>query len=73
MPCAIPDPDKGEVILTDDGFKTAVYSEDGWQRDLAGLLSSRAEHACSSFTHAGEKVLLIIINNNIFTISFSSI
>ena len=64
MPCAIADPDKGEVILTDIyGFKTSVYSEDGWQRDLAGLLWSRAEHACSSFTHAGEKVLIIINNN----------
>ena len=37
----------------------SVYSEAGWQRDLANLKEGRNYHACSSFTHAGEKVIII--------------
>ena len=47
-----------EVIIT-GGLYTrtvSVYSEAGWQRDLADMTQGRKYHACSSFTHAGEKV-----------------
>ena len=58
--CSIPDPDKEEVIITGGFYKrtiVSVYSEAGWQRDLARLPGKgRKKHACSSFTHAGEKV-----------------
>ena len=54
--CAIPNPEKGEVIIT-MGTNVTVYSEDGWQRDLAQLTHGRIDHACSSFTNAGEKVI----------------
>merc|ERR1719360_181543 len=60
--CSIPDPDKEEVIIT-GGIYTmttvSVYSEDGWQRDLKQLTQGRTVHACSSFTHKGEKHLIV--------------
>ena len=58
--CAIPDQDTGEVIITgdsDSGTLVSVYSEAGWQRELAPMMEYRKHHACSSFTHAGEKVI----------------
>ena len=52
-----------EVIITGGGDHLAmttvsVYNEAGWQRDLAQLTQGRYDHACSSFTHTGEKVIL---------------
>ena len=50
-----------EVIITGgERARTlvSVYSEAGWQRDLAPLTGmGRSDHACSSFTNAGEKVI----------------
>jgi len=62
--CAIPDPDREEVIVT-GGIYTettvSVYNENGWQGDLAKLTNfGRHSHACSSFTHAGEKHIIVI-------------
>ena len=56
--CVIPDHENGEVIITGVrfGYKVTVYNEAGWQRDLPNLQYSRTDHACSSFTHLGEKV-----------------
>ena len=65
--CAITDPDNDEVILTggfDDNLtgdtlytRVSVYREDGWNRDLASLVTGRRMHACTSYTHGGKKVL----------------
>ena len=58
--CSIPDPDQEEVIITGGVYTmttVSVYSEDGWQRDLAEMTQGKYYHACSSFTHAGEKVV----------------
>ena len=57
--CSIPDPDNEEVIITGGEYtmtKVSVYSEAGWQRDLANMTLGRFDHSCSSFTHEGEKV-----------------
>ena len=59
--CSIPDTDNEEVIITggkDTTTTVSVYNEAGWQRDLAQLTQGRYDHACSSFTHTGEKVIL---------------
>ncbi len=53
------DNDMKEVIITGGAYtmtSVSVYSEAGWQRDLANMTQGRYIHACSSFTHAGEKV-----------------
>ncbi len=58
--CSIPDPDQVHVIITGGirtGTTVSVYSEAGWQRDLKDMTLRRHDHACSSFTHAGEKVI----------------
>ena len=51
--CGIPDPDKGEFIITGGGNghgKTvSVYKESGWDRDLAGLNQGRNRHACARY------------------------
>ena len=57
--CAISDPDNEEVIITGGRVTmttVSVYSEAGWQRDLAPLNQGRYEHACSSFISEGERV-----------------
>ena len=58
--CAIPDPDREELVIT-GGIRSytlvSVYSKYGWQRDLTPLTHGRYIHACSSFTHKREKVL----------------
>jgi len=58
--CSIPD--KEEVIITGGrwrGTTVSVYSEADWQRDLANMTQGRYNHACSSFTYAGEKHLIV--------------
>ena len=71
--CSIPDPDKEEVIITGGEFTmniVSVYSEAGWQRDLAQLTEGRHVHACSSFTHAGEKVQIsFLITNSLLIVT----
>ena len=62
--CSIPDPDREEVIITGGAYTrttVSVYSEAGWQRDLAQLTQGRRHHACSSFTHDGENVMSFVI------------
>ena len=57
--CAIPDPDKEEVIITGGGWSlttVSVYSEAGWQRDMTPLNQRRQRHCCSSFLSEGERV-----------------
>ena len=52
-----------EIIITGGEYgptRVSVYSEAGWQRDLANLTLGRHWHSCSSFTHAGEKVVILI-------------
>ncbi len=61
--CAIPDPNKKEVIVTGGSYTmsiVSVYTEAGWQGDLKQLTQGRVGHACSSFTQAGEKVIILI-------------
>ena len=75
--CSIPDPDKEEVIIMGGAWKmttVSVYSEDGWQMDLAKLTQARYFHACSSFTHSGEKVIVKAIyqHQNIGSYHFHS-
>ena len=70
--CAIPDPDKEEVILTGgamvDGYKpnstVSVYSEAGWQRNLAPLNQARQYHACGSYVKGVEKVRNDVYKND---------
>ena len=57
--CAIPDVEKQEVIITGGSAtqtRVSVYSEDGWQRDLASMREERIAHACSSFVNGGKTV-----------------
>ena len=63
--CAIPDPDNEEVIITGGVYtlKTvSVYSEAGWQRDLASLNQGRYWHGCGSYTNGGKKVNQIVLD-----------
>lgn len=56
--CAISDPFNKEVVITGGhtSSSVSVYSEAGWQRELAQLTQKRDKHACSIFIHAGEGV-----------------
>jgi len=59
--CAVPD--QGNVIII-GGYpltlKTAsVYSEAGWQKDLASLNKGRRLSACGSYANGGEKFILV--------------
>ena len=61
--CAISDKDKEELIITGGkGIMTtvSVYSEAGWQRDLAPLNQGRWLHACGSYVNGGKKVNYIM-------------
>jgi len=61
--CSIPNPDDNEVIITggNSTLKTvSVYSEAGWQRDLASLNQGRRDHACGSFVNGGKKFIMVI-------------
>ena len=65
--CSIPDPDLKELVITGGhrgfGFdaltQVSVYNESGWQRNLTQLTQGRWRHACSSYTHKGEKVIFL--------------
>ena len=63
--CAIPDPDNEEVIITGGGYPArsivSVYSEAGWQRDLASFKQERYHHACGSYVNGGKKVNHIVL------------
>ena len=66
--CAIPDEDNEELIITGGSGPVrsvrsdtaAVYSEAGWQRDLAPLNQGRRFHACGSYVNGGKMVNHII-------------
>ena len=61
--CSIPDPDNREVVITGGSgntrtyTKVSVYNEKGWSRNLNDLKDGRNNHACTSFTHEGKKVI----------------
>ena len=58
--CAIPDQENEELIITGGVYTStlvSVYSEDGWQRNLAPLVEGRDSHACSSFIFNEVKVI----------------
>ena len=60
--CAIPDTENEEVIITggmDNRRLVSVYSEAGWQRDLASLNQGRKLHACGNYVNGGKKVIII--------------
>ena len=60
--CAIPDTENEEVIITggmDNRRLVSVYSEAGWQRDLASLNQGRKLHACGNYINGGKKVIII--------------
>ena len=57
--CAIPDPDTDTVVITggDPPQNTvSVYSVQGWQEDLPGLITARLHHACAGYTSGGRRV-----------------
>ena len=60
--CSIPDPDQEELVITggrESLTQVSVYNESGWQRNLTQLTQGRWRHACSSYTHKGEKVIFL--------------
>ena len=75
--CAIPDPDNEEVIITGGGYledtlKTvSVYSESGWQKDLASLNQGRRSHGCGSYVNGGKKVIHIVFYHTCSMYSFN--
>ena len=65
--CPISDPEKGELIITGGWYtlnKVSVYSEAGWQRDLASLNQGRMDHACGSYVKGGKKVKHLVFSYN---------
>ena len=79
--CAVPNPDNEKEVIIIGGTinhcnmncvvnnqtTVSVYNEEKWQRDLAPLQQGRDHHACSSFTHAGEKVIFLCVLKNRIT------
>merc|ERR1711934_1074409 len=50
------------VIITggkDNRNLVSVYSEAGWQRDLASLNQGRTFHACGDYVNGGKKLLVV--------------
>ena len=64
--CGISDPDNEEIIITGGEHpatnRVSVYSENGWQRDLASLNQGRNYHACGSYRNGGKKVNQIVLD-----------
>jgi len=68
LACAIPDTENGEVIITGGKGNTnlvSVYSEAGWQRDLAPLNTGRSMHACGHYVNGKKK--LYVVSGGVFT------
>ena len=63
--CAIPDQENEKVIITGGTAAevrqiVSVYSDAGWQKDLAPMNVGRALHACSFYVSGGKKVVFVV-------------
>ena len=63
--CAIPDPDTDTVVITGGRYSqntVSVYSVQGWQDDLPGLITGRYSHACAGYMSGERRVRLDVDN-----------
>ena len=72
--CAIPDQENEEVIIsggTDKDVRqiVSVYSEAGWQKDLAPMNVGRALHACGFYVSGGKKVVFLVLMVVVFILN----
>ena len=51
----------------------SVYSEAGWQRDVASLNQGRFIHACSTYINGGKKVNLTLLYHTFHTYVHSNV